>query len=102
MMTADRVQYFRGRTEPMELIVCRDSGISYPLHNHVSVFTAGLVLDGAVTLTLEGQATAYGAGRAFVIPPYAPHTVQAAPGCTSGSRGSPPSSAGWRSFRKGR
>lgn len=82
MMTADRVQYFRGRTEPMELIVCRDSGISYPLHNHVSVFTAGLVLDGAVTLTLGGQATAYGAGRAFVIPPYAPHTVQAAPAYT--------------------
>ena len=79
MMTADRVQYFRGRTEPIELIVCRDSGISYPLHNHVSVFTAGLVLDGAVTLTLEGQATAYGAGRAFGIPPYAPLTVQAAP-----------------------
>lgn len=67
------------RRDGMELIVCKQSGISYPLHNHVSVFTLGFLLGGAVELVTDKGRGIYQEGDAFVILPYTPHCVNAKP-----------------------
>lgn len=68
-------RYFRG--DGLELVVCRRSTVSYPLHNHISVFTLGLVLDGALELAAGGETRTYRGGGTFLIPPYAPHGIKA-------------------------
>lgn len=52
MQKINSVQYLYDRNADIELILCIDSAISYPLHNHVSVLTIGLVLCGAISLTV--------------------------------------------------
>jgi AraC-like DNA-binding protein len=48
----------------------------YPLHNHVSVYTIGLVVGGEVALTLNCREERIGTGQVFIIPPYAPHSLR--------------------------
>lgn len=67
--------YLRGNG--VELIICKQSTISYPLHNHVSVLTLGFVLDGVIELVTDGGAGVYQANDAFVILPYSPHCINA-------------------------
>ena len=71
------IQYFSAPGQPFEVILCENSTISYPLHNHVSVYTAGLVLQGAFFLGIGTSASICRPGRAFVIPPYRPHFIKA-------------------------
>lgn len=61
----------------IERIWSENSTISYPLHNHASCFVVGLVLGGAVTLTMGGGSLRCEGNRAFVIPPYCPHSIEA-------------------------
>lgn len=61
----------------IELVVCKDSMISYPLHNHVSVFIIGFVLDGAVELVTDKGIRLYQKKSSFVILPYTPHCLNA-------------------------
>lgn len=71
------IGYLRDRGSGMELIVCLRSRLSYLLHNHVSVFTLGMVLEGAPGVALGGDPRVYCQGGAFLIPPYLPHSIQA-------------------------
>ncbi len=48
MQKVNNIQYLYDRNVDIELILCIDSEISYPLHNHVSVLTIGLVLCGSL------------------------------------------------------
>lgn len=68
--------------EGLELILCKQSDISYPRHNHASVFVFGLLLDGALELVTDSGAALCRAGDGFALPPYAPHCVNARPGYT--------------------
>lgn len=77
MSSVSSVQYLQDKTDAMELILCRNSSISYPLHNHVSVFTIGLILSGSLVLTVDDRVSLYQANDTFVIFPYAPHTINA-------------------------
>ena len=61
----------------IELILCRDSSISYPLHNHVSVFTLGFLLEGEIELVTDRGREQYRRDGAFLIPPYTPHCINA-------------------------
>lgn len=65
------------RGNGVELIICKQSTISYPLHNHVSVFTLGFVLDGEIALTTEEGTSIYHENDEFVLLPYAPHCINA-------------------------
>lgn len=71
------IQYFSAPGQPFEVILCENSTISYPLHNHVSVYTVGLVLQGAFFLGIGNSSSICRPGRAFVIPPYRPHFIKA-------------------------
>lgn len=68
-------RYLRG--DGIEVVVCRQSTISYPLHNHVSVYTLGLVLEGAVELVTDRGRHIYGENETFAVLPYTPHCVNA-------------------------
>ena len=77
-----RIRYLPAKNEGVEIVSCENRRLSYPLHSHVSVFTVGMVLSGSVRLTLNGRARELGRGETFVIPPYAPHTLESQEPCT--------------------
>ena len=76
------VRYLHDPGSGLELILCRRSRICYPLHSHVSVFAAGLVLGGRLRLTVEGSGRVLQKGEWFLIPPDTPHSL-APEGCYS-------------------
>jgi len=56
-------------------------GAFYPDHTHPGV-TAHIVLDGEITLTMNGAAQTYRAGERFDVPAGAVHSAQMGPrGC---------------------
>lgn len=77
MSKANNIQYLYDRNTDIELILCMDSAISYPLHNHVSVLTIGLVLCGSILLTVGDNSFTCGKDNSFTILPYVPHTIEA-------------------------
>lgn len=77
MENENRVQYIHDRTTGVELIYYSDSVISYPLHNHISVFTAESVLRGSIELTIGGDSRVCKNGDSFMILPYVAHAIKA-------------------------
>ena len=75
-MSDKRVEFYASDAG-VELVKCRDSRLSYPLHNHVSTFTVGLILSGAIQLTLGGQKSIVSKDQFFIIAPYVPHSITA-------------------------
>ena len=76
-MTSNNIRYLYNSMTGIELIFCDNSTISYPLHNHVSVLTIGIILDGSIVLTTNQCAKTYGKNETFIIPPYMPHSISA-------------------------
>ncbi len=76
-MTADSIRYLSNSDMGMELIFCENSTISYPTHNHVSVLTIGIVLDGSLVLTVNNSVKVCEKNHTFVICPYMPHRISA-------------------------
>lgn len=70
------IHYIRDPAFGLEAILCLGSGIAYPLHSHVSVYTAGLVLGGAVQLTAGPAQRVLRQGEGFLIPPDLPHSIR--------------------------
>lgn len=77
MQKAKNIQYLYDATTDIELILSCNSAISYPLHNHVSVFTIGLALSGSIFLTIGNHSFICGADNPFLILPYVPHIIEA-------------------------
>lgn len=50
-MMANNIRYLSMPKPGIELIFCKDWAVSYPLHNHVSVLTISIILDGSIILT---------------------------------------------------
>lgn len=73
----NEIRYLYNPEIGMELIFCGNSTISYPLHNHVSVLTIGILLDGSIALTINQETKVYTQNQTFVIPPYVPHRILA-------------------------
>lgn len=76
-MATSNIRYIYNSNMGIELIFCDNSTISYPTHNHVSVFTIGIVLDGSIVLTANNEAQTYEKNQTFVIFPYMPHSISA-------------------------
>lgn len=77
MQKVNKIQYLYDKNVDIELILCIDSEISYPLHNHVSVLTIGLVLCGSISLTVGDSSYTCKKDSSFSILPYVPHTIKA-------------------------
>ena len=69
------VRYIYSIIPRIEVILCENSNISYPLHNHVSVITIGIVLSGSITLTTKQGTFLYKENQSFVVYPYEPHSI---------------------------
>ncbi len=69
------VNYFHSDKNHIEMIYCHNSNISYPKHNHVSIYTIGLILDGSLIVERNGERAIYKREDLFVIPPYASHSI---------------------------
>lgn len=82
MLNSANIRYFSVSGQPFEIILCQNSSFFYPLHNHVSVYTAGLVLQGSLVLGRGANSCVYRPGGVFVIPPYQPHFIQAQKPCS--------------------
>ena len=74
----NHIRYLTCADRALEVIICTDSTLSYPLHNHISVFTIGLVIKGSLSVTIGQTSHIYGKGQTFIIPPYLPHSIDAA------------------------
>ncbi|MCI9128220.1 MAG: AraC family transcriptional regulator, partial [Eubacterium sp.] len=76
-MATNNIRYLYNAETGIELIFCDNSTISYPLHNHVSVLTVGIILDGSVILTTNQETKVYKQNETFAIFPYVPHSISA-------------------------
>ncbi len=76
-MAPNNIRYLYNSKTGIELIYCVNSTISYPLHNHISVLTIGIVLDGSVILTANRDTRTYNKNDTFAILPYVPHSISA-------------------------
>lgn len=77
MTKTNNIFYLYEKTNDVEFIFCDNSTISYPLHNHVSVFTIGMVLEGSIVLSTNQSSHIYNEGQSFTIFPYIPHSIKA-------------------------
>ena len=80
VLTMDKqhnIRFLYDESTGIELIICKNSTLSYSLHNHISVFTIGIILEGAILLMTDRCSRTYGKKQTFVIPPYMPHCMQA-------------------------
>lgn len=75
LMERNNIHYLYNPNMGIELIFCDNSTISYPIHNHVSMFTIGIVLDGSIVLTANNEVKTYVKNQTFVICPYMPHSI---------------------------
>lgn len=69
------------RSKHVELVYQQDCCQSYPLHNHVSVYVIGIVLNGCIEMQHAVDFCRYRPWDFFVILPYEPHTLKPAKGC---------------------
>lgn len=77
MLTDKQIRYIDAADAGVELIKCENSCLSYPLHNHISVVTFGMILSGNIQVTLSGEKYCFDENQIFVIPPYIPHSIEA-------------------------
>lgn len=75
-MPADTICYYASDMG-IEMVFCENSSICYPLHSHISVYTVGIVLDGAILLTVDDEVKSFEKNQTFVISPYMPHSISA-------------------------
>ena len=76
-MATNSIRYIYNSNMGIELIFCENSTISYPTHNHVSVLTIGIVLDGSIVLAANNHTKVYEKNQTFTIYPYMPHSISA-------------------------
>ena len=59
--------YIYDKVSETELIIYKNSVLSYPLHNHSSVFSIGIILDGSIRLCKGEKFYIYHTDRIFFI-----------------------------------
>ncbi len=72
-----KIDFFHYLNTGIELVISENSLHSYPLHNHISVFIIGMVLNGEVKLKIADKSYNYKLRQIFIIPPYISHGIEA-------------------------
>lgn len=63
------------RSGRLEIVRLRNKPFSYGEHNHVSVYTIGLVLHGEIKLKCNGELAFYPPNSFFIVAPYQAHAL---------------------------
>lgn len=71
------VRYFSDETNRIEIILSDHSTISYPRHNHISVYTIVAILKGNLILSVSDSSIECSSGDTFLLSPYMVHSIQA-------------------------
>lgn len=71
------VRYFSDETNRIEIILSDHSTISYPRHNHISVYTIVAILKGNLILNVSDSSIECSSGDTFLLSPYTVHSIQA-------------------------
>lgn len=74
-MEKREIKYYHSMTSEIEMVYCKNSHISYPEHNHISVYTIVLVIDGCIELKKKDGTIIHHINDLIIIPPYEPHTI---------------------------
>lgn len=69
------IKYIYNPSRTLEIVLCRHSASTYPLHNHTSVLTMILLLAGSIELAVGSQLHSLVPDELQVIPPYTPHSL---------------------------
>ena len=75
MLSPKTVHFYEAKNSPIEIVFLSKATCSYPVHNHISVYTFGLILDGYLKITRSEKTEIQQDG--FMIPPYEPHCISA-------------------------
>lgn len=74
-MPPPNVNYCLQKRLGLEFVYIDNAKMSYPEHNHASIYTVGLVLHGEVVLKKKDQLFRYKPNMMFVVCPYEPHAI---------------------------
>lgn len=74
-MERDFVNYYYSQNIGIEMVLSNMSVCSYPLHNHVSTYTLGVVRKGEITIGDDKKQETIHTGEAFLFKPYQPHSI---------------------------
>ena len=69
------MRYYQCEKYPIEFVVSENINKNFDSHNHVGHHIISLVMQGEVTVYLESRKLVCHEGDAFIIPPYAMHSV---------------------------
>lgn len=75
-MGSKEVQYIYDESTQIEIIRSKQSNISYLTHNHVSIYTIGMIFLGEIELTLGSEKQILGPNQTFLVVPYMPHSIK--------------------------
>lgn len=77
-MRMAEITYYQTSWSGLELVLMKNSRLSYPQHNHISVYTVCMLLSGRVYFYRQGgQQTEQEENSIWVIRPYEPHRFTA-------------------------
>lgn len=77
MEQCERITYVYDKNSKIEVISAGYSRKSYALHNHVNVYTIGIMMEGSVQVVTGKSKRVYQSGQIMAIPPYVPHSIMA-------------------------
>ena len=76
-MKCSKIKYFHTEKEFVEVIYIKNSKISYCQHNHKSIYTIAIIIDGSLKIQEENIKCEYFAGDVYVVKPYKSHSIEA-------------------------
>ncbi|MEH1741116.1 AraC family transcriptional regulator [Fusobacterium varium] len=71
-----KIDFFHYLNTGIELVISENTADTYPLHNHISVFIIGMILNGEINLRISEKFYNYKSNQIFIIPPYVPHEIK--------------------------
>ncbi len=74
-MNCNQLNFYKSETNEIEIVYCEESRISYPEHNHISVYTIGIILDGELELQYKDKKIVLKTDDLFLIYPYESHAI---------------------------
>lgn len=70
------MKYIYDKENKIEVIYSSESKKSYTLHNHISVYTIGILLQGSIILSIGDEEQSFKEKQMFAISPYVPHSIR--------------------------
>lgn len=74
-MSQSKICYLTEQSTKIEFVLHRDCNLCYPLHNHISVYTIGILLSGSLTLSVNHKNCNLHESDCYLLLPYQAHQI---------------------------